>query len=261
LDSYADISEGHRSGGQGLIRVLTFVLVHGAWHDGSAWDQVIKRLEHHGHRAFGPTIAGHGKGVCKDVSHAQSTQSIVDFVVGRRLTDIVLVGHSYGGTIISKVVEAIPDRVRRLVYWAAIVLNDGESLNDTAPPDVRDLFRDLAAGSPDNTVMVPFPVWRETLLNDADLELARSTYESLSPMPYQQMLEPLDLKKFYALDTPRSFLLGSEDVALPPGEWGWHPKMTSRLGLYRFVQMPGGHELLFSNPNGLADNIIEAGRA
>ena len=63
-----------------------------------------------------------------------------------------------------------------------------------------------------------------------------------------------------ALDTPRSYLIGSDDIALPPGEWGWHPRMSSRLGLYRLVQMPGSHELIFSNPTGLADKIIEAGR-
>ena len=102
--------------------------------------------------------------------------------------------------------------------------------------------------------------WRETFLNDADLDLARSAYDKLSPEPYQQIIEPLDLKRFYTLDIPRSYLLGTEDIALPPGEWGWHPRMTSRLGLHRFVQMPGGHELLFSNPNGLADRIIESGR-
>lgn len=58
----------------------------------------------------------------------------------------------------------------------------------------------------------------------------------------------------------RSYLNGTEDIALPPGEWGWHPRMSSRLGLYRLVQMPGSHELIFSNPTGLADKIIEAGR-
>ena len=125
----------------------TFVLIHGSWHDGSAWSQVVKRLGHHGHKAFGPTVAGHGRGVCKNVSHAQSTQSVLDFIVSLDLTDIVLVGHSYGGTIISKVAEVIPDRVRRLVFWSGFVLNDGESLNDAVPPYFRDLFRGLAAES------------------------------------------------------------------------------------------------------------------
>jgi hypothetical protein len=47
---------------------------------------------------------------------------------------------------------------------------------------------------------------------------------------------------------------------MPPGEWGWHPRLSSRLGTYRLVQMPGSHELMFSNPVGLADKIPEAGR-
>jgi DNA-binding CsgD family transcriptional regulator len=118
----------------------TFVLIHGSWHDGSAWNKVIERLNRHGHRAFGPTVAGHGKGVDKNVSHAQSSQSIVDFIVRLGLTDIVLVGHSYGGTIISKVVEAIPDHVRRLVFWSGFILNDGESLNDAVPPIFASCF-------------------------------------------------------------------------------------------------------------------------
>src|SRR5262245_8063831 len=88
----------------------TFVLVHGSWHDGSAWAPVIQHLESKGHRAFGPTVVGHGKGVNKAVTHAQSVRSIVDFIVEKNLTDVVLLGHSYGGTVISKVVEQIPDR-------------------------------------------------------------------------------------------------------------------------------------------------------
>lgn len=112
----------------------TFVLVHGSWHDGSAWEPVIRHLEGKGHRAFAPTMAGHGKGADKRVTHARCTQSIVDFIVSRNLTDVVLVGHSFGGTIIAKVAEAIPDRLRRLVFWNAFVLRDGHCLNDEVPP-------------------------------------------------------------------------------------------------------------------------------
>jgi pimeloyl-ACP methyl ester carboxylesterase len=240
--------------------VLTFVLIHGFWHDGAAWSRVIERLEYQGHRAFGPTVAGHGRGVCKQVTHAESTRSIVEFIIGRGLTDIVLVGHSYGGTIISKVAELIPERIRRLVFFSALVLNDGESLNDALPPDFRALLAELAKASPDNTVMVPFEIWRDLFITDGDLQLARSSYEQLSPVPYQQAIEPLDLRRFYILDIPRSYLIATDDISLPPGEWGWHPRMSSRLGLYRLVEMPGSHELMFSNPSGLADKILEAGR-
>jgi pimeloyl-ACP methyl ester carboxylesterase len=240
--------------------MLTFVLVHGAFHDGSAWEAVISRLQQRGHQAYGPTVAGHGKRVDKQVTHAESTQSVIDFIVERRLTDVVLLGHSYGGTIICKVVEVIPERVRRLVFWGGIVLNDGETMLDAFPPASRELFAALAAKSSDNTVMLPFDTWREVLINDGDLELARRSYEQLSPEPFQQLVEPIDLKKFYTLATPRSYLIGTEDTSMPPGEWGLHPRMSSRLGSYRLVQMPGSHELIFSNPIGLADKIIEAGR-
>jgi pimeloyl-ACP methyl ester carboxylesterase len=172
----------------------------------------------------------------------------------------VLVGHSYGGTIISKAAEVISDRIRRLVFWNAFVLDDGETIDAAAPPRYRALFQQLAAASPDNTVMLPFEIWREAFINDGDLDLARWSYQQLSPEPYQQLVEPLDLRKFYTLDTPRSYLNATEDIACSPGEWGWHPRMSSRLGLYRLVQTPGSHELIFSDPNRLADKIIEAGR-
>jgi pimeloyl-ACP methyl ester carboxylesterase len=244
------------------LGMTTFVLVHGAWHDGSCWNQVIKRLEFLGHNAFAPNAAGHGKGVDKQVNHAESTRSIVDFIVDNDLTDIVLVGHGFGGTIISKAAEMVSDRIRRLVFYAAFILDDGESLYDNVPPDYRNLFDGLAAESPDATIMLPFPIWREVFMNDADLEFARTCYSRLSPEPSQPLIEPLDLKKFYALDIPRSYLLPTEDTAVSAGEWGWLwlPKMMAGLGLCRMVRMPGGHQVHLTNPNFLVNRIIDAGR-
>jgi pimeloyl-ACP methyl ester carboxylesterase len=68
-------------------------------------------------------VAGHARGVCKQVSRAESTQSIVEFIVGHGLSNIVPVGHGYGGTSISKVAELIPDRVRRLVFYSGTQLS------------------------------------------------------------------------------------------------------------------------------------------
>jgi hypothetical protein len=65
----------------------TFVLVHGGCHDGSLWQPVVERLEQLGHTAYSPTVAGHGRGVPKNVTHAEETQSIVDFIVGRDRVD------------------------------------------------------------------------------------------------------------------------------------------------------------------------------
>lgn len=240
--------------------MTTFVLVHGSWHDGSSWDAVIQHLEELGHTAYGPTAAGHGIGANKAVTHDDCVQSIVQFITERDLSDVVLLGHSWGGTVIARVAEEIPGRLRRLIFWNAFVPQPGNALLDEVPPHYVDLFRSLAAASEDNTVTLPFEIWREAFIQDADLALAQSAYDQLSPEPFEPFTAPLDLSAFYKSEIPKSYLNGTEDTALPPGEWGWHPRMSSRLGLHRLVQTPGSHELMFSNPKLLATKIVEAGR-
>ena len=240
--------------------MATFVLVHGAWHDGSAWDAVARYLESRGHKVFAPTIAGNGKSASKTVSHAHCTHSIVSFIVDSSLSDFVLVGHSFGGTVIAKVAEAIPERIRRLVFQNAFVLEDGHSLVDEVPAAHAALFDQLARESSDRSIMIPFEIWRESFINDGDFEMAKWTHAQLSPQPYQPCIDKLDMKKFYSLTIPRSYINCTEDTALPPGELGWHPRMSSRLGLCRLVQMPGSHEVMYTNPSLLAEKILEAGR-
>ena len=108
--------------------------------------------------------------------------------------------------------------------------------------------------------MLPWPIWREAFINDADEELARAAYEQLSPEPYQPFTAKLDLSGFYGLQIPRSYINCTEDISLPPGEFGWHPRFSGRLGLCRLVQLPGSHEVMFPNPRLLAEKIVEAGR-
>jgi len=204
-------------------------------------------------------VAGHGKGVPKNVTHAESTQSIVDFIVDRELTDFILVGHGYAGTIISKVVEIIPERVRRLVFWSAYVLNDGESALEMLPDSVEMLVQ-MAADSADNTFMIPFEMWRDVFINDGDPDLVQRAYGQLSPEPFGPWAEPLKMETFHSLEIPPSFLVGADDLVMPAGDSGWHPRMSSRLGEFRLVQMPGSHEAVFTNPIGLAHKLSEAGR-
>ncbi|MBI2803015.1 MAG: alpha/beta hydrolase [Gammaproteobacteria bacterium] len=238
--------------------MTTFVLVHGAWHDGAAWQATCAHLQAAGHRTYAPTLAGHGLGVDKRVTHADCTRSLADFIVEHDLRDFVLVGHSFAGTIIAKLAEIMPERIRRLVFWNAFVLQHGESLMDNVPPHYREMFEHLVTA--ERTVMLPFTVWRDAFMNDASLELAQTTYATLSPEPYQPFIDQLDLQRFFTQEIPRSYLNCTEDTALPPGEWGWHPRMSNRLGVYRLVQMAGGHEVLFTNPAGLAAKLIEAAR-
>jgi hypothetical protein len=101
------------------------------------------------------------------------------------------------------------------------------------------LFDRAVVTAPDyGTVMLPYPIWREAFINDADQ--AKSSYDSLSPEPYQPHCDKLDLERFYATQIPKSYLNGTEDNALP------HPRMSRGLGLFRLIQMPGSHEVIFA---------------
>ncbi len=237
-----------------------FVLVHGSWQDGRTWEPVTPFLERMGHQVWTPTIAGHQPSGNKGVSHADCVASIVEFIKHHGLDDFVLVGHSFGGTVIQRVAEEVPDRIRRLVFWNAFVLNDGDNLDSNTPPHYRALFEQIA--QPDGSAMLPFPIWREVFINDGDLALARRVYDQLlSPTPRRSHTDAVPLKTFFSLQIPKGYLNCTEDIALPPGpEWGWHPRMSSRLGLHRLVQMPGSHQVNFTNPELLARKIVEAGR-
>ena len=104
--------------------MLNFVLIHGSWRTGAHWAPVVGHLHQAGHQAFAPTVLGHGEGVEKRVNHAQQVDDLVNQLVQRNLRDIVLVGHSYAGTLTARLAEEIPDRIRRLVRSAHSIADE-----------------------------------------------------------------------------------------------------------------------------------------
>lgn len=111
----------------------TFVLVHGAWHGGWCWRRVVDRLTAKGHYVVAPTLSGVGeRSHLKPEDIGLMTQ--VDDVVGemkwKDLNDVVLVGHSYGGIVITGVAEQMHERIAAIVYLDAFIPQDGQSLAD-----------------------------------------------------------------------------------------------------------------------------------
>jgi pimeloyl-ACP methyl ester carboxylesterase len=238
----------------------TYVLVHGAWHTGAELEPVAAPIRAAGHTVHLPTIKGNRAGDAKSTGLDEAIQSIVDYLASNNLTDVVLMGHSYGGMIITGVADRAAERIRRLVYWNAFVPNNGESLNDMVPPTYLPLFDSVAAERGDNSVVLPFPIWRDAFINDADLETATRAYEILNPHPYKTFTDKIALKTDPAAMTiPKSYINCTEDTALPHS-LPWHPRLSSKLGLFRLVQIPGSHELCFSDPARLARAIMDAGR-
>ena len=238
----------------------TYVLVHGAWHTGAEFEPVAASIRKAGHVVHTPTIRGNRPGDRKDSGLPEAIQSIVDYLAEHDLKDIVLVGHSYGGMVITGVADAAANRIRRLVYWNAFVPNNGECLNDMVPPHYRGLFDAIHAERGDGSVVLPFPIWREAFINDADLELAQKAYDVLNPHPLATFSDKIALKGNPAeMPLAKSYINCTEDTALPHSH-GWHPRLSEKLGLFRLVQVAGSHELCFSDPASLAKAIMAAGR-
>lgn len=240
--------------------MAVYVLVHGAWHTGELFEQVAAPIRAAGHEVHTPTIAGNRPGDAKSVDLAEAIASIADYLVEKDLSDVVLMGHSYGGMIITGVADREARRIRRLVYWNAFVPNDGECLNDMVPPHYVGLFDQISAASGDGSVTLPYPIWREAFINDADAALARSAYDRLNPHPYATFTQPISLSANPAeMQVAKSYINCTEDTALPHS-FAWHPRLSEKLGLFRLVQIPGSHELCFTDPDRLAQAVLAAGR-
>lgn len=133
----------------------TFLLIHDSWHGVWAWGSVMRELSEKGHHAHAPTLAGHGPGAIRlGVNHQDRVDSVVTYLEQRGLTDIILVGHSFGGTVVQRVAQQVPGRIARIVCLDALVLADGQCVFDNLPTEMVDTFNALAAASPDNAMLI-----------------------------------------------------------------------------------------------------------
>jgi pimeloyl-ACP methyl ester carboxylesterase len=238
----------------------TYVLVHGAWHSGETLEPTAQHLRAKGHVVHCPTLSGNRPGDdCSALGLKDAIDSLIQYIEQHDLTDVRLVGHSYGGMLVSAAADRIGGRIRRIIYANAFVPLPGESLTDMTPPHHKALFDAMAAGG-DGAVTLPFEVWRENFINDADLALAQHAYEQLKPQPYRCFVDALPLSRPTAeLTVGKSFLNCRQDVTLPHS-LPWHPRLSERLGLFRYVEVDGSHELLFTNPARFAEAILMAAR-
>jgi pimeloyl-ACP methyl ester carboxylesterase len=238
--------------------MATYVLVHGAWHTGELLEDTAKPMRAKGHQVHCPTLAGNRPGDAKKSGLEEAVRSLVEFCDQQRVSDAVLVGHSYGGMVISGAAERLGSRVRRLVFWNAFVPNNGQALNDMIPPHYVAMFDQLE--QPDGSAVLPFPIWREAFINDADADLAKRAYDRLNPHPMKTFKDKIALKSDPATwQTGKSYVNCQQDTSLPHS-MPWHPRLSEKLGLFRLVEMPGSHEACFTNPALLAEKFLEAGR-
>jgi pimeloyl-ACP methyl ester carboxylesterase len=126
----------------------TYVLVHGAWHGGWCWRAVADALRAKGHHVFTPTQTGLGERkhlLSREITLDTFVDDLTNLIEMEELQNIILVGHSFGGSPISGVADRMPDRIGHLVYLDAVVLEGGQSPFSVLPPEVVAGRRKLVA--------------------------------------------------------------------------------------------------------------------
>jgi len=116
--------------------MVTYVLIHGSWHGGWCWDKLASLLIRQGHSVIAPDLPGHGKD--RTPIFKITLQSYVDLVcelLDSQTAPVCLVGHSRGGIVISQAAELRPKKIQKLVYLAAFMLRNGETMIQWARQD------------------------------------------------------------------------------------------------------------------------------
>ncbi|TDE25103.1 alpha/beta fold hydrolase [Nonomuraea mesophila] len=171
----------------------TFVLVHGAWHGGWAWQRVAPLLRAAGHEVHTPTLTGlsdRAHVLLPQVGLATHVQDVVALIEAYDARDVVLVGHSYAGQVVTGVADRVGERLARRVHLDAFVGEDGEAAIDLLPATVAGHYRESVAGPGFGWLI---PVRSLSVLGvteQADLDWLTPR---LTPHPWLTYTEPLRL--------------------------------------------------------------------
>ena len=192
----------------------------------------------------------------RGVTLAGCIDSVVSQVEASFAVDVTLVGHSWGGYVIAGAAPRLASRLKALVFWSAFVPQSGVPLYDEIPPSYQELFSSLAGSSEDNTVAMPLEVFQGAFMGDADPAAAAAVHSVLRPQPFRTFTDPPADEAYHSLGIPLHYVLSSEDVALPPGEFGWD-RFAERIKVSP-VRVPGSHESMFTRPAELAGALAQA---
>jgi pimeloyl-ACP methyl ester carboxylesterase len=191
---------------------MSFVLIHGATMGADCWDRLIPLLD-------GEVLAVDlpGRGTRGDVDVRTVTlddcgKAVAADIVERDLTDVVLVGHSFGGVTVPRVMALVPERIRRVVLLSAVVPEDGTRVLDQIDPDVRAA---VEAGIAGGVYSIGADAARAMLCNDADEEQSEFILGRVVDDAAALLSETVDLSG-YGLPVPRTYVRLSEDRCYPP---------------------------------------------
>jgi pimeloyl-ACP methyl ester carboxylesterase len=221
------------------METMTFVLVHGAWHGGWAYRKLVPLLRGGGHTVLAPTMTGLGERshlLSPDVDLHLHVQDIVSVIECEDAERVVLVGHSYGGMVITGVAARVPQRIARLVYIDAFLPDDGKALQDYAhvPKTRNDGWRVPPPGPPSSWGVTDSAdvTWMTPRIGDQPLK----TFTQ--PVHAPAVTVPMSNRHFIQCTTAPFFSEAAE--------------RAKQRGFRSYELWNGGHDVMITQPQALA---------
>ena len=238
--------------GEAHGRKKTILLVHGAWHGGWCWGLVSRDMENLGWSIFAPTLPGLGERAEEmnpTIGLDTHIDDIVDFILNENLTDFVMVGHSYGGMVITGVADRIKDRIMHIVYLDAALPDDGESMISYGPEQTEAMLaatkKQLQALAPDGIAMSSFPP--EFLGVPKDHIYYEWVKNRLTPHPLKTWLDPIRLERSGSSGWPRTYIHCIAPV-LDRTSFPFIAEQVSKDSSWNYRELQTGHDAMVTAP-------------
>jgi pimeloyl-ACP methyl ester carboxylesterase len=237
----------------------TFILVPGFWVGAWIWRPVTEALRAHGHTVYPVTLTGMADRehlATPDVDLETHITDVTNLLHYENLHDVILVGHSYAGLVVTAVADRMPDRIQQLVYVDTGPLPDGAANADFSGPEERSRSESLVAGG--DGWRLPVPPWAAMAagVDGIDAETIAMLEQRSVPQPWKCATTPVRLTGAWE-KLPRLGVLSSFTTAQTEAMAASAPMLRHMAGdAWRFVELPTWHWPMLSRPADLAD-ILE----
>lgn len=231
------------------------MLVHGSWHGAWCWERVAPLLSQEGHTVLAPDLPGHGADQTPPAG--LTLESYAGRVAGclEGLGEpAVLVGHSFGGVVISQAAELVPGKIAHLVYLCAFLLRDGQSawrhgLGAASESLLKPENLNVEGGEVTLTGRVVF----DGFYGGCSPEDARWASRLIRPEPLGPMQTALRLGPGGQQRIPRTYIECAHDRIVPPED---QRRMCRLTPVDRTSRLETGHSPFFEDPEALAEQLL-----
>ena len=233
----------------------TYALIHGAWHGAWCWKNVIPLIENEGHKVVAPDLPGHGedKRPIAEITLQAYTDRVCK-ILDEQSDPVILVGHSMGGVVITQTAEYRPEKIKKLVYVTAFLLQNGEFLMQHAEPDTEALvLPNLIMSEDQSYATVKEGALKEAFYadcSDEDVEFAKSR---LVPQAAAPFATPVSTTEENFGRVARAYISCLRDKAISPSI---QEKLYKALPCEKVISMNTSHSPFFSAPEDLANHLI-----